>query len=120
MWDTFFPECGLSEERVERVKITPSEQAQEVGALYDIDEMITNSPGWMEQHDTMFPEQKLTEAEKMEILNVAVKMVQEELAEKSKQIYQIQVRQEETKSDSALVVSDWKVDSEIGLEACQS
>jgi hypothetical protein len=29
----------------------------------------------MEQHDTMFPEYKLKESEKMEILRVAVKMI---------------------------------------------
>jgi hypothetical protein len=71
----------------------------------------------MEQHDKMFPEQKLTETEKMEILSVAVKMVLEEVAEKSKWIYQIQARQEEMKSGSALAMSDWKVDSKIALEA---
>jgi hypothetical protein len=71
----------------------------------------------MEQHDTMFPEYKLTESEKMEILRVAVKMVREEVAKKSKRLYQIQARQEETKNNLALAVLDWKDDSEIALEA---
>ena len=84
MWDIFFPKCGLSEEQIERIKTTLLEQAQEVGALYDIEEIITDSPGWMEQHDTMFPENKLTEVEKMDILRMAVKTVREEVAKKSK------------------------------------
>jgi hypothetical protein len=46
----------------------------------------------MEQHDTMFPQYKLEESEKMEILRVAVKTIQEEVAEKIKRLYQIQVQ----------------------------
>lgn len=42
MWDTFFLKCNLSEEQVERIKATLLDQAQEVGALYDIEEIITN------------------------------------------------------------------------------
>jgi hypothetical protein len=45
----------------------------------------------MEQHDTLFPEYKLKESEKTEILRVAVKTIQEEVAKKSKRLYQIQV-----------------------------
>jgi hypothetical protein len=64
----------------------------------------------MEQHDIMFPEKKLTESEKMDILRIAVKTVQEEVAKKCKQLCQVQARrQEEMKDDSALVVSDLKV-----------
>jgi predicted metal-dependent peptidase len=91
MWDEFFPKCGLLEEQIDRIKTTLLEQAQDKGTIYDIDEIIADSPGWMEQHDRMFPEYKLTESEKMEILRVAVKTVQEEVAEKSKWLYQIQV-----------------------------
>jgi hypothetical protein len=75
MWGTSFPKCGLSEEQVERIETTLLDHADEVGALYDIDEIITGSQGWMEKHDTMFPENKLTELEKMDILRVAVKTV---------------------------------------------
>jgi hypothetical protein len=51
MWDIFFLKCGLSEEQMKRIKVSLLEQAPEVGALYDIEEIITDSPGWMEQHD---------------------------------------------------------------------
>jgi hypothetical protein len=63
-----------------------------VGALYDIEEIITNSPGWMEQHDTMFPDNRLTEVEKMDILRMAVKTVRKEVAKESKRLYQIEAR----------------------------
>jgi hypothetical protein len=39
---------------------------------------------------TMFPENRLTEVAKMDILRMAVKTVQKEVAKKSKQLYQIQ------------------------------
>ncbi len=66
--------------------------------------LLTCSYGWMEQHDIMFPEKK------MDILRIAVKTVQEEVAKKCKQLCQVQARrQEEMKDDSALVVSDLKV-----------
>jgi predicted SPOUT superfamily RNA methylase MTH1 len=54
MWDVFFLKCSLSEEQIERIKTVLLDQAQEVGALYDIEEIITDSQGWMETHDTMF------------------------------------------------------------------
>jgi hypothetical protein len=100
MWGTFFPKCGLSEEQVERIETTLLDHADEVGALYDIDEIITGSQGWMEKHDTMFPENKLTELEKMDILRVAVKTVREEVAEMCKRLYQ--VGKEERKDSIAL------------------
>jgi hypothetical protein len=114
MWDEFFPKCGLSGEQIKRVrKATLSELAQEEGTIYHLDEIITDSPKWMEQHDTMFPEYKLTESEKMEILRVAVKTLREKVAKKSRRLYQIQAQQEETKNTLALVVPDWKDDSKI-------
>jgi hypothetical protein len=54
----------------------------------------------MEKHDTMFPENKLTELEKMDILRVAVKTVWEEVAEMCKWLYQ--VGKEERKDSIAL------------------
>jgi hypothetical protein len=54
----------------------------------------------MEKHDTMFPENKLTEFEKMDILRVAVKTVREEVAEMCKRLYQ--VGKEERKDSIAL------------------
>ncbi len=39
------------------------EREEEEGTIYDLDEIITDSPKWMEQHDTMFSEYKLTESE---------------------------------------------------------
>jgi hypothetical protein len=60
----------------------------------------------------------VTESEKMKILRVAVKTLREEVAEKSRQLYQIQARREKTKNDLALAVPDWNDDSEIALEAC--
>jgi hypothetical protein len=43
--------------------------------ILSLEEIIADSPGWMEQHDTMFPEYKLKESEKLEILMVTVKMI---------------------------------------------
>jgi hypothetical protein len=52
--DEFFPKCGLSEEQIKRIKAALSELAEEEGTIYDLDEIITDSPTkWMEQHDTV-------------------------------------------------------------------
>jgi hypothetical protein len=48
MWDVFFLKCILSEEQIERIKTVLLDQAQEVGALYDIEEIITDSQGWLD------------------------------------------------------------------------
>jgi hypothetical protein len=48
MWDVFFLKCSLSEEQIKRIKTVLLDQAQEVGALYDIEEIITNSQGWLD------------------------------------------------------------------------
>jgi hypothetical protein len=51
---------------------------------------LTHLDGWSNMMITMFPENRLTEVAKMDILRMAVKTVQKEVAKKSKQLYQIQ------------------------------
>ena len=114
LWYTLFPKCGLSNEQVERIASTLWERAQEIGALYDLKEIITDSQGWMEKHDEEFPNNKLTRDERENILKGTVRALEERIIENCRQLYQ--VGQEETK-DSALVVSDLKIDSEVALDA---
>ena len=116
MWNTFFLKCGLSEEQVQRIESTLLERVHGEGAIYDLDEIVTDFPWWTKQHNEDFPRNKLADSEKKEILEVAVKMIQEQTVEHYRQIQRYQEGQEEMK-DSALIVTDMIIDGEMVLEA---
>lgn len=69
----------MSEEQVGRIETVLLERAREVGALYDLDEIIVDSQWWMEKHDKMFPGSRLTEIERKEILTRAVREIEDRL-----------------------------------------
>jgi hypothetical protein len=89
-WNVFFSNLGyLPAEKIVQIKAAFLERATEdEQGLYCIDEIISDSPWWMQCHDEMFPENKLEAHEKHEILQAAVHRLREEAIDKHMQILQ--------------------------------